>query len=73
MNMQIELKNGYFQTNQLIEKNPIEKILEDLGGQVKTRIIKNELGSAFPYYKQMNEIVNMEKIQMRMPNQFEIY
>ena len=25
MNMQIELKNGYFQTNQLIEKNPIEK------------------------------------------------
>jgi protease-4 len=65
--------DSYRITKLPIEKNPIEKILEDLGGQVKTRIIKNELGSAFPYYKQMNEIVNMEKIQMRMPNQFEIY
>jgi protease-4 len=65
--------DSYRITKLPIEKNPIEKILEDLGGQVKTRIIKNELGNAFPYYKQMNEIVNMEKIQMRMPNQFEIY
>jgi protease-4 len=65
--------DSYRITKLPIEKNPIEKILEDLGGQVKTRIIKNELGSAFPYYKQMNEIVNIEKIQMRMPNQFEIY
>ena len=26
MNMQIELKNGYFQTNQAIEKNTNEKL-----------------------------------------------
>ena len=56
-----------------IEKNPLEKILEDLTGQVKSRVIKNELGNIYPYYKQMNDIVKMEKIQMRMPNQFEIY
>lgn len=56
-----------------IEKNPFEKIIEDLGGQVKTRIIKSELGNVFPYYKKMNELMNIEEIQMRMPNQFEIY
>ena len=65
--------DSYRITKLPIEKNPFEKIFEDLGGQVKTRIIKSELGSVFPYYKKMNELVNMEEIQMRMPNQFEIY
>ena len=56
-----------------IEKNPFEKILEDLGGKVKSSIIKNELGKTYPYYKKFNELMNMEKIQMRMPHQFEIH
>ena len=56
-----------------IEKNPIEKIIEDLEGQVKNRIIKNEIGHGYTYYKQLNELVSMEKLQMRMPIQFEIY
>ena len=38
-----------------IEKNPFEKIIEDLGGQVRSSIIKNELGKTYPYYqKSMN-------------------
>ena len=56
-----------------IEKNPFEKIIEDLGGQVRSSIIKNELGMTYPYYQKINELINMEKIQMRMPHQFEIY
>lgn len=65
--------DSYRITKLPIEKNPFEKIIEDLGGQVKTRIIKSELGNVFPYYKKMNELMNIEEIQMRMPNQFEIY
>tara|TARA_B100000886_G_scaffold300781_1_gene229969 strand:+ start:667 stop:2424 length:1758 start_codon:yes stop_codon:yes gene_type:complete len=56
-----------------IEKNPFEKIIEDLGGQVRISIIKNELGKTYPYYQKVNELMNMDKIQMRMPHQFEIY
>lgn len=56
-----------------IEKNPVEKIIEDLGGQLRSSIIKNELGKTYPYYQKVNELMNMEKIQMRMPHQFEIY
>ena len=56
-----------------IEKNPFEKIIEDLGGQVRSSIIKNELGKTYPYYQKANELMNMEKIQMRIPHQFEIY
>ena len=65
--------DSYRITKLPIEKNPFEKIIEGLGGQVKTRIIKSELGNVFPYYKKMNELINIEEIQMRMPNQFEIY
>ena len=56
-----------------IEKNPFEKIIEDLGGQVRSSIIINELGKTYPYYTEINELINMDKIQMRMPHQFEIY
>ena len=56
-----------------IEKNPFEKIIEDLGSQVRKSIIKNELGKTYPYYQKVNELMNMDKIQMRMPHQFEIY
>ena len=56
-----------------IEKNPFKKIIEDLGGQVRSNFIKNELGKTYPYYQKVNELMNMHKIQMRMPHQFEIY
>jgi protease-4 len=56
-----------------IEKNPFEKIIEDLGGQVRKSIIKNELGKTYPYYQKVNELMNIDNIQMRMPHQFEIY
>lgn len=54
-------------------KNPIEEILEDLGGQVTTRLVKNEIGESYQYYQQINNIMQMENVQMRMPMQFEIY
>ena len=56
-----------------IEKNPFEQIVEDLGSQVSNGIIRNELGKTYSYYQKINELMNMERIQMRMSNQFEIY
>lgn len=55
-----------------IEKNPIEKILEDFSGQVKSNLIKNELGSNYIHYKTLKELTRMEKLQMRMSTQYEI-
>jgi protease-4 len=54
-------------------KNPIEKIMEDLGGKVQQKMIKNELGSSYPLYLEMKEFQNMEPLQMRMPTTFNIY
>jgi protease-4 len=54
-------------------KNPFEEIIENLGGQVTTKLVKNELGESYEYYQQLNEVMQMENMQMRMPMQFEIY
>ncbi|MDG1189259.1 MAG: signal peptide peptidase SppA, partial [Flavobacteriales bacterium] len=54
-------------------KNPFEEIIENLGGQITTKLVKNELGESYEYYQQLNEVMQMENVQMRMPMQFEIY
>lgn len=54
-------------------KNPLDEIIEDLSGQVTSKLVKNELGDSYLIYKQLNDIKEMESIQMRMPMQFEIY
>ena len=59
--LQIWLLESYRITKLPIEKNPFEKIIEDLGGQVRSSIIKNELGKTYPYYQKVNELMNMEK------------
>ena len=71
----VEMANleSYRITRLPIEKNPIEKIVEGLSGKVRTGVMKNELGITYPYYQKLNELMNMDKIQMRMPHQFEIY
>ena len=53
-------------------KNPLEEIIEDFGGQVKHRVLNNELGKAYPYYKNIDELKSMEQLQMRMPIYFNI-
>ena len=53
-------------------KNPLEEIIEDFGGQVKHRVLNNELGKAYPYYKNIDELKSIEQLQMRMPIYFNI-
>ncbi|HAN19905.1 MAG: signal peptide peptidase SppA [Bacteroidetes bacterium GWC2_33_15] len=54
-------------------KEPLEQILEDLQGNVKTSILKNELGEEYTYYENLQEIKSMQGIQARIPYHVEIY
>ncbi|MGC6490862.1 MAG: signal peptide peptidase SppA [Flavobacteriales bacterium] len=65
--------DNYRVTNLPKLKNPIEEFFTDFSVQIKHKLIKDEIGQSYLYYKQLNEIQNMDRIQMRMPMQFEIY
>lgn len=54
-------------------KEPIEQLLEDLQGNVKASILKQELGTEYKYYKTLRNITSQEGIQARIPYEVEIY
>jgi len=54
-------------------KDPFEQIMEDLQGNVRTSILKNELGEQYSYYENLQEIKSMQGIQARIPFHIEIY
>jgi protease-4 len=43
------------------------KLLKSLGGNIKMKIIENELGIASKYYKDLNDLQAIKGIQARMP------
>ncbi len=47
-------------------KNPFELIMQQLTGDAKTRILRNELGDDYKYYRQLNEMRHLTGIQTRM-------
>lgn len=50
--------------------NPFEELFK-MGGSVKTRILKNELGEKYKYYEYFKNATNINGIYARMP--YEIY
>jgi protease-4 len=48
-------------------EDPYTKLIKSLAGEVRSKIIKNELGVASAYYNDINEIIKMEGIQARIP------
>ena len=54
-------------------KDPFEQIMEDLQGNVRTSILKNELGEQYSYYENLQDIKSMQGIQARIPFHIEIY
>jgi protease-4 len=55
------------------QKDPIEVLLQDLmGEEVKSSIVKKELGDFYDTYMELKNINSMDQIQMRMPQTFEI-
>ena len=53
-------------------KNPLEELMEDFGGQITQKLLKSELGNTYPYYKNLEELKNMDQLQMRMPIYYNI-
>lgn len=52
--------------------DPIEELLKDITGGAKASILENELGNSYQVYKELNNILEMDEVQMRMPYSFEI-
>lgn len=53
-------------------KDPYMKLLTRLGGEIKSGIIKRELGESFRLYKELSEIKELSGIQARLPYFIEI-
>jgi protease-4 len=53
-------------------KDPYTRLLSQLGGEIKMRILKSELGESARYFKMVEEIRELSGIQARLPYFLEI-
>lgn len=53
-------------------KDPIEEFLKDISGNVKTRMVKEELGENYKFYNQIKNINKYMGIQARIPYELNI-
>lgn len=54
------------------QKEPIQEFIEKLTGQsdddaIRSKLIRQELGDYYPYYKKVKEMLNMKGVQARLP------
>lgn len=54
------------------EKEPFESLIEDFTSNVKTKILKNELGESFHYYEQSKDLIKLGGIQTRVPYKIDL-
>ena len=54
-------------------EDPYMKILSQLSGEMRMRILKNELGESVKYYNMIQEIKDVSGIQARLPFFIDIY
>lgn len=54
------------------QKDPLQELLEQLEGDMKTSWIKYQLGDQYKYYKTIQDIKHLKGVQARMPYQFVI-
>ncbi|MCD4835153.1 MAG: signal peptide peptidase SppA [Bacteroidales bacterium] len=54
-------------------KDPFQQLLEDLQGNVKTSILKQELGTEYKYYESLKNITEQQGLQARIPYEIDIY
>lgn len=54
-------------------EDPFTRLMKQITGGVKAKIISNELGSAYELYKQVEKINEMEGLQAIMPYTLDIY
>jgi protease-4 len=56
-----------------VYQDPYTRLLSQLGGEVKSRILEKELGESARYFRMAEEIKNMSGIQARLPYFLEIH
>jgi protease-4 len=54
------------------QKNFLDELMEQLGGEVKTRMLKNELGELYPMLHQLEKVKGWKGIQARLPYEISI-
>lgn len=54
-------------------EDPIEQIIKVLMGEVRLTVIKKELGNSYKYYRYLQETLNLNGMQARIPYEIEIY
>lgn len=54
------------------EPSPLDALFSGLSASIKTQILKNELGTTYQHYQQINTMMNQSGIQARMPFNVEI-
>ncbi len=54
-------------------KDPIEELIKKFGGNVKTSIIEDELGTSYRYFQYIKKLQNMDGVQARLPYFIEIF
>lgn len=67
-----ELGSEYRITTYPEKKEFIDQLMEELTGQTTQRIVKNELGEYYSYYKNIQTLKNMKGVQARIPFFMEI-
>jgi protease-4 len=53
-------------------EDPLTMIMRELGGGIKMKMIRSELGNQFRYYKQLQDLRRLEGIQTIMPFTLEV-
>ena len=54
-------------------KDPFKEFFGNFGMNMKTKIIKNEMGESYQYFEYLKDISEMKPIQARLPFQYEIH
>ena len=54
-------------------KDPFQVLMQDLQGNVKASILKQELGSEYKYYNMLKNTIGQKGIQARIPYDIEVY
>jgi protease-4 len=49
------------------QKDPFDMLISDFGGEIKSYILNEELGSSFKYYDRLNKLTKMKGVQARIP------
>ena len=54
-------------------EDPLEQMVKELIGEVRLSYLKKELGDSYKYYHFLQEALNLDGIQARIPFEIEIY